>query len=289
MTDSLMVWCDTVVGAAKGKTAGTFDSLGTITLKKGAKEVLGVIVNVAPSGVTVGENGAPVIQLDSDDLGISKQRFTSPVFGDGVGSAVYPTVESWYLPYKSMGDYSLDNAKIDVSISGNVNTTAGWSAAVGIVYANGEPDDQFSRELMSGISPRATGGAYATKNAGISSTSATAFSNTIDVTSRATELIGILSQAIPNAGTAGEEVVGYTELQASQINDFSPQKWPFAVAFGPPIGTINYGIPVASYYRGLYWPTRFPLPKVNFSINVSQTLAAALTNAADGLAAVKWR
>lgn len=71
------VWCDSVDGTALGKTESTFDEVGTVTIKGGqtVKELLGFYILTASTKPTSGENGAPVLQVDSKDLGISQQRF----------------------------------------------------------------------------------------------------------------------------------------------------------------------------------------------------------------------
>ena len=109
------------------------------------------------------------------------------------------------------------------------------------------------------------------------------------MSSAAQELIGICSLAIPNAPTTVEASVGVTELQASQIADFSPQKWPFIFGASASLGTPVGATLALNNRNGVYWPTRFPLPRTNFTINVSQWFATALTNAADGIAAIKYR
>ena len=37
-------WNQSILGTALGKTAGTYDSIGTITVKKGANHILGFYV-----------------------------------------------------------------------------------------------------------------------------------------------------------------------------------------------------------------------------------------------------
>jgi len=287
----MKIWCDSVKAAAKGKTAGTFDDIGTVTLKKGAQAVLGFIVLTVPAAVTDGENGALQLKVDSKDLGISQQKFLlSTVLTDGIATNDKEApVFAEFLPFKIYSGKSLDNAKIDFSVSGTVTTTGGWSVAVGVVFADSEPDDDLIREFSTAMPPRASGGDVKAANAGISATTFTAFSNGLEITSEAEEIIGLLGLVNPNAPTAGEEVCGIVEFQASQINDFSPQKWPFIVGWTPPLGTpVGTPVPV-SRWPGLIIPTRFPLPKTNFTMTVQMALAAALTNAGDGIAAIRWR
>jgi len=287
----MKVWSKAITFAAKGKTQDTFDSLDDISIKKGAKTILGILAAIVPAALTAGENGAPVLQLDSESLGISKhQEVLSQVLTDAISTNDKEAPVFYeFIPFKQPGNKSLDNAKITPSISGTVTTTGGWSGAISIVFADQEPDDIYIRELLTHACARAVGGKPAYSRAGISAASLTAFSSGIEISSAAKELIGIMGFVNPNAPTAGEETVGYTQFTASQIDNFAPQEWPFVLNWLPSLGT-PVGTPVAaSRISGLYFPTRFPLPETNFTIDVAQKLAAALTNAGDGIAAVRWR
>lgn len=287
----MRVWCDSVDVAASGKTQDVFDAVGTVTIKIGAKHVLGFLVLVGNSGPTSGENGAPVLQVDSKDLNISQQRFhLSGAISDGIGTNDKEApVLAEYIPFKVDKGLSLDNAKVDFSISGSVTTTEGWDVAVGVVFADELPDQNFFVELMSGACARAIGGDVAYSRAGISAATSTAFTTGISITSRGAELVGLSGYINPNAPTAKEACVGVVEFQASQINDFSPQKWPFIMGWGASLGT-PVGTQVNGNLRnGVYWPTRFPLPRTNFTMSVSMLLATALTNAGDGIAGARWR
>ncbi|MBW2004296.1 MAG: hypothetical protein JRI72_06715 [Deltaproteobacteria bacterium] len=287
----MKTWSKALTFAAKGKTQDTFDSLGTITLKIGAQAVLGILAAIVPAALTDGENGAPVIRVDSSDLGISKQDFVvGPALTDGIATNDKEAPVFYeFIPFRVPSGKSLANAKIELSISGTVTTTGGWSGACSIIFADSEPPADYISDLKSHTTPRAAGGDVAYSRAGISAASLTAFSTGLSINSDAAELIGLLGFVNPNAPTAGEETVGYTEFQASQVQDFSPQEWPFVLNWLPSLGT-PVGTPVpASRIGGLYFPVRFPLPRVNFTMNVSQKLAVALTNAGDGIAAVRWR
>lgn len=288
----MKVWCDSVDAAAKGKTAGTYDEVGTITLSQNAEEILGIIANVLTSGPTSGESSIPILQLDSSDLGISQQRFLltgGATEGIATNDKEAPFI-SEFIPFmQSDPDKSLKNAKAKLSISTNVDYTEGWDAALGLVYADGLPNQEYYVELMTGACGKAIGGGIAESDAGISAATATAFSSGISVSSVAKELLGLSGWVLTNAPTAKEACVGWTEFQASAISNFSPQKWPFNVGFSASLGT-PVGTPLNIQNRnGLYYPTRFPLPEVNFDIDVSMTLATALSNAGDGLAGARWR
>ena len=68
------LWSDAVTKAAIGKTETVYDDAGTITMKQGAKDMIGFLVLMASSTQTSGENGAPVLKVNSKDLNITQEE-----------------------------------------------------------------------------------------------------------------------------------------------------------------------------------------------------------------------
>lgn len=288
---TLSVWCDSVDAAAIGKTQDTFDSVGTVTIKKGAKELLGVYVIAVNSGPTSGENGAPVLQVNSPDLGIAQQKFhLAGAVSDGIGTNDKEAPSFCeFIGLKSDAGKKLDGAEVNFALSGSVTTTEGWDVVCGLLFADGLPDAGFLMELLAQMCGRAVGGGVAYSRAGIKAATATAFTTGIKVTSVGKELIGLCGYLNPNAPTAKEACVGVVEFLASQITDFSPQRWPTIIGWGASLGTPIGTQVNAGSRNGVYYPTRFPLPSSNFTMDVSMLLATALTNEADGIAGARWR
>lgn len=289
----MKVWCDSVDAAAIGKTQDTFDAIGTVTIKGGqtVKELLGFYVIAATSTPTSAENGAPVLQVNSKDLDITQQKFhLSGAVTDGIATnnKEAPTFAE-FIAFKVAKGVKLDNAQIEFSLSSSATNTGGWDVAAGAVFADGLPDAGFLMELLAQMPGRALGGDVAYSRAGVKAATATVFGTGIKVTSKGKELIALCGYANPNGPTAGEAVVGVVEFTASQITDFSPQRWPmilgWSASLGTPVGTpVNVGS-----RNGLYYPVRFPLPETNFEMGVSMLFATALTNEADGIAGARWR
>lgn len=288
---TLSVWCDSVDQAAKGKTAGTYDEIGTVTVKTGAKEVLGIIALVANSGPTSGENGIPILRVDSKDLNVSKEDFVlSGAITDGIATNDKEApVLAEFIPFKVDPAKSLDGAEVTFSLTSNVAVTEGWDVVVGLVYADGKPDQQFFMEMLAGACAPAMGGDVAESDAGIKAATSTAFTDTIKISSIGKELIGLCGFVNPNAPTAKEAVAGIVQFTAPAMKDFAPQNWPFIVGWSASLGTPVGTQANVSQRNGMYWPTRFPLPEKNFSMSVAMLLATAITNEADGVAAAKWR
>ena len=277
------VWSDVVSKSGVGKTADTYDAIGTITIKKGAGHIYGLHVLAVPSAITAGENGRPAIQIDSKDLGISKEKFLLKQ-GIGDGIATNDQVRNFvpeFIPLTILSGKSLDNARIDISGSGNVTTTGGWTFVVGLIYGD-VFDSVVGDFLLKGGHKPAMGGNFVHGTA--SATSSTSL-GTISIPSSASELIALLPVVDQQDPTAGEEIAGFVELVAPQIQDFAPQKW-VANGFSAPLGTPDSPPPV-----GLMdpIPVTYDLPRSNFDISVYATLASALTNAVDVSVAVRYR
>lgn len=245
----------------------------------------------ASSTPTSAENGAPVLQVNSKDLGITQQKFhLGGALTDGIATnnKEAPTFAE-FIAFKQEAGKSLDNSKIEFALSSSVTNTGGWDVVAGAVFADSLPDANFLMELLAQMCGRAIGGDVAYSRAGVKAATATAFTTGIAITSTGKELIGLCGYANPNGPTAGEAAVGVVEFTASQIVDFSPQRWPmilgWSASLGTPVGTsVNAGS-----RNGVYYPTRFPLPKTNFTMGVSMLFATALTNEADGIAGARWR
>ena len=64
----MRTWRQTILATAKGKVAGTYDNIGTITIRKGVRSIHGyyaLIVNTKP---TADEASTPLGRLNSSDL-----------------------------------------------------------------------------------------------------------------------------------------------------------------------------------------------------------------------------
>lgn len=295
MVEPTQVWCDQCHNAAKGATGGTYDNIGNITVKSPAEEgkwhkILAILVNTTLTLPTSGQNGVPILRVRSDDLGITNQDIPLQAYTDGIATNDKEApIKSILIPFFVDPSRSTRNAKVYFDITSNVDMTGGHDIAVGLMYGNEQPTvgSSFYMELMAaaGLRP-AQYFVKAESDAGISAASLTAFTDLLSKTSQAKLLTAISGIVNPNAPTAGEAVSGYMQLAASQIQDFSPQNWPLNLAYsaslGTPVGTlVNANVP--------FWPTRFVVPETTFDITPSMDLVVALTNAGDGVAALKLR
>ena len=283
------VWCTATKGAAIGKTAGTYDTIGSdLVIKSGVTDIIGLLALVVQTKPTAGESSMPILQIDSKDLGISKERLVlETVIGDAIATnnhEAYQAVE--FIGLDISRDKKLADAKVSLSLSSIIACTEGWDVCVGLVMADGPPDQDYRMELLAMSTGPVKGGEKAISTGGISATTATAFSETIAVSSYAKTLIGLKGMVVGNAPTAADPCCGFTDFTSDSINDFAPQKWPFMLGIhsilGTPVGAPGYG-------AFKWFPTRFVLPQVNHTISVAQTLSTTLANAGDGIAAAKYR
>lgn len=230
----------------------------------------------------------PVWRISSNDLGITNQDVVNVtnVMGDVVGTNTkeFP-VTAFFEPISVDPSKSTNNAKIDFTISGATSTTGGWSGHLGVVYGDGLPDENYKRELAS-LTNRPFLKANDTVDSSAKAATYGAFTTGLSVPADAKQLTALLGLTNPNAPTTVEADAAVYKFESSQISDFQPQIWPSCLghnsSLGTPVGTTPVG-------KGFYWPTRFPLPGNNITIDVSVKLAAALTNSPDNIAAYKAR
>lgn len=284
----MKTWCDAETGTVLGKVKAQFDAIGSsITIKKNASELIGVIVNAVINKPTAGLSAMPILRINSSDLGISQQDFMVGGLGADVPAThdVEEPFQASFIPLTLSQSRDIGNAKVDFELSTTSAQTEGYDVCVGLVYGDSVPDKDYRMELLALQHGPIVGGDTALSEAGITAASETAFTETIDFDSIAGELRGLFSAVQGNAPAVADPVAGYTRYTASAIEDFEPQRWPFCVATQGTLGTAADSAPIAKTF---YWPTRFPLPGVNFIMSVAQKVSIAQNAAADGVAAATW-
>lgn len=287
------IWASGVDVAASGKTAGTYDTIGTVTIKGDAKYILGIAVLVANSGPTSGENGVPLLKVTSTDLGIAGETFPlAGVITDGIATndKEMPVLAEW-IPFREPESKAgnVGGSKVTFSISSNVAVTEGWDIAVSLVYSDQRADQQLYMEIAAGTCAPCSIANHTESDGGISAATYTAFTTGLDVSGAAKELVGIGGFVNPNTPTAKEACVGVVKFESGMISNFSPQEWPFNVGWSASLGTPVGSQGNVQTRNGLVWPTRFKLPEKSFTMDISMILATALTNAGDGVAYYRAR
>lgn len=297
MATGQKVWCDSVHGTLIAKAKGTFDAINTNQnnvkiQKKDATAILGFIVNYC-LGVTTDAENLPdlVIRATNKALGITEEDLVIPLGGtDGDANTPYIAMGAVYEPFKIPDgkEDKLFGSEFIFKASPTITNTGGLEIAVGVIYSNQEPDEQFTMELLAQKCARSVGGAYNADAAKAHGTGGAAVTlSSLAIPSGPTELIGLLGKINPNAITAGDPIAGIIEYKCSGIDDFSPQVWPLCVFFNPVLGTVAEG--GSNSGRGRYYPTRFPLTGHGVTVGVETTLTITANDAPDTTQALKYR
>ena len=283
---------------AGGKTNGTFDDVGTIQIpnKKDPVYLYGLLVLAVGQAVVAGESGIPYLQIDSEDLGINKAKFVLEKLGftDPIATNTQMVaVPSQFVPVRYDGP--VNNAKLDIAISGGTTMTNDWEIEVSAIFGN-VPIDQLSSvdpayldELVDNFTAKVRGQGKLeddpAKSFGTANEDQTL--TAVEIKSVAKELIALFGMVLPNAPTPGEEIVSRFSYKSGDIEGFEPQEYPACVGFNPTLGTVVGGAQGTDKAR--YYPIRFPLPGSAFDLQVQARNAVALTNAPNTIQAIKYR
>lgn len=283
----MALYSDVVTAAAVGATAGTYDSVGTITLRADAKYLYGFWVSAATATSTAAEAVSGSLKISSPDLGIGDQTFSCPPYNGGAPATNigFTCNAAEFIPmFKKVAG----KTTINIYFSSNLpDPTGATSVVVGCVYEAGIDGKQIPGEVMKTwpyMAPVGVGGVNQSK-AAITTVAATAIGD-VTIPGWASEIIGFKHYMIPNLMTAGEEVNGYVEY-TSTIPDFSPQKWPLAFAVNAPLGT-----PVGAGAAPIEVPsfaTYFPKSSQNETISAKVALNVAITTGHPVVSTVYFR
>jgi hypothetical protein len=281
----MALYSDVVSSAAVGATAGTFDAVGTITLRTDAKYLYGFWVTSVLATSTAAEACSGVIKINSSDLGIGDQTYSvGPYRGGAPGTNIDMTCSPaefcpMFMPVSG-------KTQINVLFSTNLpDGTGACSVVVGAVYEAGNaspPADVMKRwPLMSPIGKGAVNQSVAV----VTTVAATAIGD-VTIPGWAKEIIGFKHFMVPDLITAGEEIGGYVEY-TSTIPDFGPQKWPFVFAINASLGTaVGAG---ASAQCVEAFAAYFPKSSQNETLTAKVYLTTAVTTGNPVVSTVYYR
>lgn len=208
------------------KTAGTYDEIGTITVKKGANYILGFYALVLNTKPTANEASSPILKIESADLGVNMTMGVGTIGAEGMAALFYdefincrdqaglvvPVFHMW-SPKKTNQD--LWHAEITFSVTGVVACTEGFDCAIQLVTADSQPDADLKAQLLAGHAGAWTGTNHGIEAAGAgnSATLAAWGSTNADqprVDGGASSITGILYTINANAETAAKLGVAYS-------------------------------------------------------------------------------
>ncbi len=279
------IYCKCVSGTAKGATADTFDSLGTVTLRTDAKYVYGVWVAAAPSTSTAAEAISGQLRVTCTDLGLSGTFLAPPQMGGAPATNIgHRPSKARFIP---LNKPAKGGEVITLEYSTNLpDPTAGCNVVAGVVYAAGKEGMPSGEALATW--PRAAavgqGGGVGSK-AAITAATETSIDD-VAVPGWAKEIVALSQEMIPNLMTAGEGICGYIRLK-SDIPDFDPQEWPFGVVFAAPLGT-----PVGAGAAGediAEMATSFKLDGKQHTISGYSVLTNTITTGNPVIFSIVWR
>jgi len=241
----MVLYSKQVANASVGATAGTFDNVGTITLRTDAKKTLGFWVCAAPTVRTAAIETTGVLKISSSDLGIGAQTFMCPPYDGGapVTNIGMDACKAEFIPW--VVDCK-GKEQIVVDYSTNLPSSGvAQSVVVALIYDAGKSSALGSEALKTwpDMAPIAKG-ATTVSQATITTVAETQIVTTMTVPAWAKEIIGIKCLIIPNLMTAGEERVGFVRFR-STIPDFEPMEIPFRSSILPALGTpVGKGVTV---------------------------------------------
>jgi hypothetical protein len=283
-----MLYSDVVTSASAGATAGTFDNIGTITLRSDAKFIYGMWVEAALATSTAAEAFSGVLQVTSSDLGIGSQLFAVPPFNGGAPATNigYSANRTRFVPlFKQC--HGKEQIKIDYS-SNLPDPTGAASVVVGVVYEAGAGNQPtIPKDVMATFPEMSmvSCGGDVKSVAAVTLVGGTAVGD-LKAPAWSTEIVGLECYIVPNLMTAGEERVGYVEF-TSTIGDFSPQKWPFAYGINAPLGTpVGQGLTAFDPVRYAFY---FQKAKQNETITAKVYLNVAITTGDSVVAGIYFR
>ena len=280
------LYSDVVTAAAVGATAGTFDAVGTITLRADAKDLYGFWIAAVLATATAAEAASGVVKISSSDLGIGDQTFSCPPYNGGAPATNidFRVSEAEFIPM-FIKDVK-GKSEIDILFSTNLpDGTGACSVVVGAVYdshAGTIPQDVLAKwPEMSPVGK----GAINQSVAVVTAVGPTAIGE-VSIPGWAREIVGLKHFMVPDLMTAGEEINGWVEY-TSTIPDFTPQKWPLAFAIGAPLGTpVGTG---ANAPRVPAMAAYFPKGGNNEKITAKIGLVAAVTTGNPAVSTIYFR
>jgi len=234
----MTVFADTIQKDAVGTTVGSVETIGSITFNQAARELLGILVQVAGTATkTAAEANLGKLLIQSDDMGISTfEIVTNRRCGGAPGTNIEAEkVITQWIPYHApIKPKNVITFKYDALVP---EPTEEVAVQITAVYSDGDvPSDIMDAILKHlGLLPTLKQ-SKVTVDADIGDASSEALAETITIEGRYKEIIGYRAVVSPDAApTAGEIFLGYIEITGT-VGNISPQKWPLP-AIGSSLGT----------------------------------------------------
>jgi hypothetical protein len=280
----MAIYSKVVASAAVGATAGTYNSVGVITLRSDATMVYGFIVEAAETIATAATSRVGLLRITSSDLGIGPQVFMVPPYtgGDPATNIGFKAYRSEWVPFVKA---CMGKEQITVDYSqATPGTAIAHSVVVSCVYEAGSTKSSAeARAFMPFMAPISAGGT--TNGAASVTTVAETSLGDLTIPAWASEIVGIKIIDLPNLAGA-EERVGYVKLR-STIPNFDPQEWPLVFAIAPSLGTpVGKGVEIQD---ATPWMMGFPKVSQNETVSAYFVFNVAITTGDGVIVGLYWK
>ena len=289
----MRLWNQVVLGTILGKSAGTYNDIGTITIRKGSNHIVGYYVSIVNAKPTADEASTARIRINSSDLGLS--NFEQPgncIGAEGMAAQQSSLVPKTFYPLTSekTGE-ALHFAEITFSVTGVVACTEGFECGIQLVTSDEPPSEALLNALRGDWCGSYTGGNGAIEAAGAGNSASLAAWGTDDasmlvIDAGANNLVGIAYSLGPNAETANTGIVNMLELTCPDIPGFGKQEILCNYAVSGALGTV---IDAIKEMPVRILPFAFDnLPSNKVKISLSDISSITGFTAADGQANIVW-
>jgi len=282
----LKTWNQCVLNTILAKSANVYAEIGDITIRKGAKYIVGFYSSIVNAKATADEASTPYIKIDSSAYDISGVKLHGGTVGsEGMAAHQASLVKKVWHPF-TVPLKNADGGSITFSVASVVANTEGWECGIQLVTSDRRPTAfEKTLYLMSQCDVFSDGDiAYEAAGAGNSAALAawgTGNDDMIVVNAKNNKIKGICYTLGLNAETANTGIVNYAELTCSDITDFTPQQHLCNYAVNGALGTVIDGI---KEMPANYFPFEFDgLPNSEVKIAISDISSITGFTAADGL------
>lgn len=269
----MRTWSQCVLNTALGKTAATYNDIGTLTIRKGVRSIHGFYLLILNTKPTADEASSPMIRVNSSDLGVSNMNLHgSLIGGEGYTATQAKYVRKVWYPWspKPLGR-SLEFANITLAVTGVVACTEGFDCGIQLITADAPPTAEMQENYKSNNCGPFSDGDTAIEAAGAGDSSTLSSWGTADVdmiviNSKNNSIVGINYTIGMNAETEAVPLCNYAELTCSDIDNFTPQQ--HLVQYGAS-GSLGTTISSMNEVGSSYLPFVFdglPGDKVKISI-----------------------
>lgn len=241
----MRVWNQSILATAKGKTAGTYDSIGTITIRKGASSIHGFYSLIVLTKPTDNEASAPILRLNSSELGISNMLVTAGTIGsEGNSAAQGGYKQKVWNSFSPVGSgKAIEFATIAFEVSSVVACTEGWDCGIQFVTGNAPPTPEMQANYKANACGVWSDSSVAIESAGAGNSAALAGwgdndADKVIVNAKNSSIVGIDYSITLNTETNDVPLCNYAELTCSDIPDFTPQQHLVGSGSAGTLGTV---------------------------------------------------